>query len=108
MIDMYTVHVYNRLVIKSFADPATEDIYNGGNTKAARRIDRRVWPIVVRKLDFLNAATGLNDLKSPGNQLEKLKGDLAGHWSIRVNDQYRVVFRFSDGNAMDVRCQDIH
>jgi proteic killer suppression protein len=108
MIDMYTVHVYNETVIKSFADLATEDIYDGTNTKAARRIGRRVWPIVVRKLDFLNAATSLNDLKSPGNQLEKLKDDLAGYWSIRVNDQYRIVFRFIDGNAVDVGCRDLH
>jgi toxin HigB-1 len=105
---MYTVGVYNRLVIKSFADPATEDIYNGTNTKAARRIDQRVWPILVRKLDFLNAATSLNDLKSPGNQLEKLKDDWRGYWSIRVNDQYRIIFRFVDGNALDVSCRDIH
>jgi len=105
---MYTVHVYNGDVIKSFADPATEDIYNGTNTKAARRIDRRVSPIVVRKLDFLNAATSLNDLKSPGNQLEKLRDELAGYWSIRVNDQYRIIFGFVDGNAVDVCCRDIH
>ena len=96
------------LVIESFADQTTEDIYNGANTKAARKIDRRVWPVVFRKLDILNAAASLNDLKSPGNQLEKLKADLAGHWSIRVNDQYRIVFRFDGGNATDVRCQDIH
>jgi proteic killer suppression protein len=94
---MYTVHVYNGVVIKSFADAATEDIYNGANTKAARRIDRRVWPIVVRKLDVLNAATSLNDLKSPGNQLERLKDEWTGYWSIRVNDQYRIIFRFADG-----------
>jgi len=107
MVDMYTVHVYNEWVIKSFADSATEDIYNGTNSKAARRIDRRVWPIAVRKLDFLNAAASLNDLKSPGNQIEKLRDDLAGYWSIRVNDQYRIIFRFVDGNALDVSCRDI-
>jgi len=95
-------------VIKSFADRTTEDIYNGSNTKAARRIDRRVWPVVFRKLDILNAAVSLNDLKSPGNRLERLKDDLAGCWSIRVNDQYRVTFRFEGGNALDVSCQDIH
>jgi len=63
---------------------------------------------VVRKLDFLNAATNLNDLKSPGNQLEKLKDDWAGYWSIRVNDQYRIIFCFIDGNATHVSCRDIH
>ncbi len=105
---MYTVHVYDYVVITSFADPATEDIYNGNNTKAARRIDRRVWPIVVRKLDFLNAAASLNDLKSPGNQLEKLRDDLAGYWSIRVNDQYRIIFRLVGGNVLEVSCRDIH
>jgi len=95
-------------VITFFADATTEDIYNGANTKAARKIDRRVWTVIVRKLDVLNAATSLNDLKSPGNQLEKLKDDLAGYWSIRVNDQYRILFQFSEGNAMDVSCLDIH
>jgi proteic killer suppression protein len=100
--------MYRLLVIKSFADQTTEDIYDGANTKAARKIDRRVWGVVARKLDVLNAAISLNDLRSPGNQLEKLKGDLAGYWSIRVNSQYRVVFRFDGGTAMDVRCQDIH
>jgi toxin HigB-1 len=95
-------------VIPSFADQATEDIYDGRNTKPAPRIDHRVWQIVVRKLDILNAATGLNDLKSPGNQPEKLRHDLAGYWSIRVNDQYRITFRFDRGNAADVRCHDVH
>lgn len=105
---MYTVHVYNVPVIKSFADETTQDIYEGENTKAARKIDRRVWPIVFRKLDTLNAAISLNDLKSPGNQLEKLKGELAGYWSIRVNDQYRIIFRLENGNALNVSCRDIH
>jgi toxin HigB-1 len=87
-------------VITSFADPTTEDIYNGSNTKMAGKVDRRIWPVLVRKLDMLNAATTLSDLKSPGNHLERLKGDLAGYWSIRVNDQYRVIFQFGGGNAL--------
>jgi proteic killer suppression protein len=103
---MYTIYVYHVVVITSFADSTTEDIYNGSNTKMARKVDRRIWPVLVRKLDILNAATALNDLKSPGNELERLKDDLAG--SIRVNDQYRVIFQFSGGNATNVRCQDIH
>lgn len=95
-------------MIASFAGQTTQDIFDGSNTRAARRIDRRLWPVIGRKLDALNAAASLNDLKSPGNQLEKLRDDLAGCWSIRVNDQYRIVFRFDKGNAADVRCQDVH
>jgi proteic killer suppression protein len=95
-------------VIASFSDQTTEDIYHGRNSKSARKIDIRVWLIVIRKLDILNAATSLNDLRSPGNQLEKLKGNMAGHWSIRVNDQYRITFRFENAQALDVRCHDIH
>jgi toxin HigB-1 len=105
---MYTIHVYSYSVIASFADLTTDDIYNGRNTKSARRIDRRLWPMIARKLDILNAATGLNDLKSPGNQLEKLRNELEGYWSIRVNDQYRITFWFERGSARDVRCHDIH
>ena len=95
-------------MIKSFADRTTEDIYNGSNTKAARRIDKRVWPVVFRKLDILNAAVSLNDLKSPGNQLEKLEDELAGYWSIRVNDQFRLCFDWRDGDAWDVEITDYH
>jgi len=108
MVYMYTIHVYSYSVIASFADQTTEDVYNGRNTKSARRIDRRLWPMIARKLDILNAATSLGDLKSPGNHLEKLRDELAGYWSIRVNDQYRITFRFEKGSAMDVRCRDIH
>jgi len=67
-----------------------------------------VWSRVAQKLDMLNAAVSLNDLKSPGNQLEKLKGELEGYWSIRVNDQFRIVFQFEQGTADRVFCQDIH
>lgn len=95
-------------MIASFGDRATEDIYHGNRSKAARKIDARLWKIIQRKLDMLEAAISLNDLKSPGNQLEKLRGDRAGSWSIRVNDQYRIVFRFAAGNASDVVCTDVH
>ena len=93
-------------MIASFADQTTEDIFNGSNTRLARKIDRQVWPVAARKLDMLHAAGSLNDLKSPGNQLEKLKDDLEGFWSIRVNDRYRIIFQYKDGNATEVRCQD--
>jgi len=65
--------------------------------------------VALRKLDMLNAARDLMDLTAAqSNRLEKLKGDLAGHWSIRVNEQYRVIFRFSNGNAEEVRIVDYH
>lgn len=96
-------------LIQSFAEAATEDVFNGRNTKAARAIPRDIWPLVGRKLDMLNAAHNLNDLKSPpGNRLEALKGDQRGRHSIRVNDQFRLTFRFESGNAHDVRCEDYH
>lgn len=96
------------IAILSFKDECTQDIYNGVNSKAARRINRELWPRIERKLDSLNAAVSLNDLRSPGNQLEKLTGNLEGYWSLRVNDQYRICFRFDSGNASDVFCEDIH
>ena len=62
-----------------------------------------------RKLDMLNAAAGLMDLRSPpGNRLEAMSGDLAGHYSIRVNDQWRIVFRWETGGPADVRLTDYH
>ena len=101
--------MYNIPVIVSFADAATEDIYHGRNTKAARRIPRSVWSRIQMKLDLLNAASRLEDIAvTPASRLEKLHGDLAGFCSIRVNDQYRIVFRFLSGNCSDVRCTDYH
>jgi proteic killer suppression protein len=96
-------------MIVSFHDQTTEDIYNGEDTKAARKIPKDIWPVARRKLDMINAANDVNDLKSPpGNRLEKLKGNLAGKYSIRVNDQYRIVFEFANGNASDVWLTDYH
>ncbi len=96
-------------MIRSFGDQTTEDIFHGTETKAARTIPKSIWGIARRKLDALNAATDVKDLRAPpGNRLEKLKGDLVGLWSIRVNDQFRVVFRFEAGGAEDVRVEDYH
>jgi toxin HigB-1 len=96
-------------MIMSFQNRATEDLFNGIDSKAARTILRAVWPVVVRKLDLLNAAHDLRDLRvPPGNRLEGLKGRWAGYHSIRVNDQYRIVFRWIDGNAQDVVITDYH
>jgi proteic killer suppression protein len=96
-------------MIRSLADDTTRDIWNGVNSKAARRVPRMLWPIVRRKLDQIDAVTVLDALKvPPGNRLHALVGDLAGFHAIRVNDQYRVVFRFDGQDAFDVRCTDYH
>jgi len=97
------------LVILGFADSTTRDIYDGDDTKAARRIPRDLWAVARRKLDMLDAAHDVQDLRAPpGNRLERLKGRLSGRWSIRVNDQYRIVFGFDGGNATDVQIVDYH
>jgi toxin HigB-1 len=96
-------------MIRSFADDATRDIWNGVNSKAAGRPPRTLWPAIRRKLDQLDAVTQLDDSRvPPGNRVHALTGDLVGHHAIRVNDQYRVVFRFEAHDAYDVRCTDYH
>lgn len=96
-------------MIQTFADATTADLFHGANTKAARAIDKTVWPVVRRKLDMVNAAISLGDLRRPpGNRLETLKGKQAGRVSIRVNQQYRITLRFAAGHAFDVRCEDYH
>jgi toxin HigB-1 len=96
-------------VIQSFADAATRDVFDGSDSKAARRIPKAIWPVVRRKLDLVNRATSLQDLAAaPGNRLEALKGDQRGRHRIRVNDRYRITFRFVDGQVHHVRCEDYH
>lgn len=96
-------------MIASFGDAATEDLYHGRPTAAARRIPPTIVASALRKLDMLNATKNLQDLRSPpGNRLERLLGDLAGFHSIRINDQWRVVFRWEGSDAHDVRIADYH
>ena len=96
-------------MIINFKSQATQDVYDGINSKEARKVPVTVWKAAGRKLDMINAALNINDLKvPPGNRLEQLSGELKGFYSIRVNDQYRVVFRFKDSNAYDVDITDYH
>jgi toxin HigB-1 len=96
-------------VIRSLGDHTTRDIWNGVNTKAARRIPQELWPAVRRKLDQIDAVIRLDDLRiPPGNRLHALVGDRAGSHAIRINDQFRVVFRFEGHDAYDVQCTDYH
>jgi toxin HigB-1 len=97
-------------VIVSFRDKGTEDVYNGEDTKAARRTcPSEIWGVAFRKLDMIDAAPILSDLRTPrNNRLEKLGRDRAGQHSIRINDQYRICFVWGDQGAEDVEITDYH
>ncbi|RJP85931.1 MAG: type II toxin-antitoxin system RelE/ParE family toxin [Desulfobacteraceae bacterium] len=93
-------------MIQSFACKETERFFYTGKSK---RFPRDIFSRTAMRLIQVNAATVLNDLKLPlSNHLEALKGDRAGQWSIRVNDQWRICFRFENGNAFDVEITDYH
>ncbi|MDE3215429.1 MAG: type II toxin-antitoxin system RelE/ParE family toxin [Gemmatimonadota bacterium] len=93
-------------MIKSFADRRTRDLYVTG---VAKRIPPDVAARAARKLEYVDLAVGLQDLKvPPGNRLHALKGDRAGQHAIAVNDQWRICFRFVDGDAYDVEFCDYH
>ena len=98
------------MAIQSFASGATEDINYARRSKAALRLLPADLHGKARiKLARLHAAESLEDLASlPGNRLEKLKGDRAGLYSIRLNDQYRICFRWSAAGADDVEIVDYH
>jgi len=96
-------------MIASFGDKATAALYHGERGKAIRRFPPDVRGAALRKLDVLNGAEQLGDLRSPpGNRLEALRGDLAGFHSIRVNDQWRIIFSWINGDAHDVQIVDYH
>jgi proteic killer suppression protein len=97
-------------VIKSFGNRGTEDIYDGvDSTSARKRCAKDLLSIARRKLDAVNRATDLNDLSVlPGNRLEKLKGGRKGQLSIRINQSYRICFRWENGDAYEVEIADYH
>jgi len=93
-------------MIKDFASKETEKFYITGKL---RKFPQTITKVALRKLDYLNAAKDLNDLKiPPGNRLELLKGEYKGKDSIRINDQYRIIFRFENSNAYNVEIIDYH
>jgi len=97
-------------MIVSFKDQATEDIFNGVNSKAARKsCTKIVWKIAVRKLDQLDSVISVEELMvPPGNRLESLLGNRVGQFSIRINDQYRICFMWGSSGPYNVEITDYH
>lgn len=97
-------------MIQSFKNQGTEDLFNGKATKAALKIvPKALWPIVSRKLDLIDSVVTLNELRiPPGNHLEALKKDRQGQHSIRINDQYRICFKWTESGPTDVEVTDYH
>ena len=97
-------------MIRSFRDRGTEDVFEGVDSRIARKTcPRGVWAVARRKLDQINRVRDIRELAvPPGNRLERLRGDRAGQYSIRINDQYRVCFSWERGNADEVEIADYH
>jgi toxin HigB-1 len=97
-------------VIKSFRDRGTEDIFDRKNTREARRAcPQHIWQVAQRKLDQLNSVVSLESLKiPPGNFLEALKDNRLGQHGIRINDQFRVCFVWTDDGVENVEIIDYH
>lgn len=97
-------------MIQSFYDQGTEDVYDRIDSKAARRTcPQSLWPVAQRKLDQLHSVQRLGALRvPPGNRLEPLAGDRAGQHSIRINDQYRVCFVWTEAGPERVEITDYH
>lgn len=93
-------------MIQSFKDKQTQEFYTSGKSKA---VPPELCKRALIKLDALNASVNLNDLKAPpSNHLEKLQGDKQSFYSIRINKQYRIVFKFEGNNAYEVSIEDYH
>ena len=93
-------------MIQSFADPETELIWNG---RQSRKLPSDIQAVALRKLRLVNQARVLQDLRvPPGNRLEALKGGRAGQYSIRINDQWRICFQWQEGGPSDAEIVDYH
>jgi len=92
-------------IIKTFAQKETEQLFNEEPVRRFQSVERQAR----RKLLYLHSVGSLQDLlQPPGNKLESLKGDRKGQYRIRINDQWRICFRWRDGNAFDVEITDYH
>lgn len=106
---MYIDNRYTWSVIRNLVGKTTQDIYDGINSRQARKVAREVHDRARRLMDQLNAAPSLDFLKiPPSNRLEKLRGDLRDYWSLRINDQWRLIFRWEGNDALDVEICDYH
>jgi len=93
-------------MIKTFADKETQQLFTAGKSK---RLPPNLIRRAIRRLDYINLATTLNDLRvPPSNRLHALTGDRCGQFSVSVNEQWRICFRFIDGDAYDVGITDYH
>lgn len=105
-LDRINAQRYYRKVIKSFADPEAERLFHG---LPSRRFAADLQRVLRRKLAMLDASETLNDLRvPPSHHLEKLSGDRAGQYSVRVNDRWRLCFEWKDGHARRVAVVDYH
>jgi len=97
---------YNSLVIRTFGDRATEELFSQGKST---QFPSNMWKRALRRLEYIDLAIRLEDLKvPPSNRLHKLRKDRAGQYAISINDQWRICFRFLDGDAYDVEVTDYH
>ena len=97
---------YTTCMIKNFADKRTEEIFNA---QRVARLDANLQKKALRRLRYIDASDDIKDLMvPPSNRLEKLQGDLKDFYSIRVNSQWRIVFKWVDGSAQDVKFTDYH
>ncbi len=104
--DARRVKLYNLDVIQSFKCKETEKIFS---RRVSRKLPRDIQQVALRKLRMLNRAVTLQDLRvPPANRLEKLRGDRAGQYSIRINDQWRICFEWREGDAYNVEITDYH
>jgi len=97
-------------VILTFKNKGTEDLFNGKNSKEARKVcPKLLWKIAARKLDQLDSVIKLQELRiPPGNKLELLGGDREGSYSIRINERYRICFKWTESGAEFVEIVDYH
>jgi proteic killer suppression protein len=97
-------------MIKSFKSAGAEDIFDGIASRSARKCcPQSIWPVARRKLDQINRVRDLNELLvPPGNRLERLRGDREDHYSIRINQQYRICFTWEESHAYEIEITDYH
>ncbi len=96
-------------MISSFGDKSTADLFHGISSRHVRKLPNQIHELAIYKLDVLNAAKVLDDLRSPpGNRLEPLRGVLKGFHSIRINSQWRIIFHWNEGSVTDVQIMDYH